>query len=105
MPVGILISTGILNFIICKFDLLGKHYQIIKLSNCHIIKFKKSYCATQPPSTGIATPVTKEAASEHNQITAAATSSGCPNHPMGSWEANAFSTSLFFPVKRSIIGV
>ena len=35
--------------------------------------------ATEPASTGSATPVTNEASSEHSQTTAAATSAGSPN--------------------------
>src|SRR5262249_49617956 len=42
------------------------------------------YCATIPPSTVIVCPVTNDAASEHNQTTASATSSGVPTRPTGS---------------------
>ena len=38
-----------------------------------------------PPSTTMACPRTKEAASEHSQTTAAAISSGVPIRPIGSW--------------------
>src|SRR5262249_52883113 len=38
---------------------------------------------SKPPSTGSATPVTKEAASEHSHTTACATSSGRPPLPVG----------------------
>ena len=41
------------------------------------------YCASDPPSTLMACPVTNEAASEHNQTTASATSSGLPSLPLG----------------------
>ena len=36
------------------------------------------YCASQPPSTVIAVPVTKDDLSEQSQATASATSSGVP---------------------------
>src|SRR5215831_15375707 len=42
------------------------------------------YCATSPPSTLMACPVTNEAASEQSHTTVSATSSGVPTRPMGS---------------------
>ena len=47
-----------------------------------------SYCATKPPSTGIGTPVIKEASSEQSHATALATSSGVPNRFTGSCASN-----------------
>src|SRR5215217_9035758 len=62
-----------------------------------------------PPSTTIACPVAKEAASEHSHTTAAVISSGVPILPIGSALA-ALASSRSFPSgvpppKRSIIGV
>ncbi len=42
------------------------------------------YCAIQPPSTAIGSPVTNDDASEHSHITASAISSGLPIRPTGS---------------------
>src|SRR4029453_10762971 len=42
------------------------------------------YCATNPPSTAIVCPVTKDAASEQSHTTVSATSSGVPRRPIGS---------------------
>jgi hypothetical protein len=53
---------------------------------CHVpccISHSLLYCATYPPSTVIACPVTNEAASEQSQTTASAISSGCPILPTG----------------------
>ena len=41
------------------------------------------YCAVNPPSTAMASPVTSDAASEHSQVTDSAISSGVPSLPMG----------------------
>ena len=41
------------------------------------------YPATKPPSMGMAWPLTNEAASEHSQMTASATSSERPRRPAG----------------------
>jgi len=49
--------------------------------------------------------VTKEAASEHSQTTAAAISSGQPMRPMGSWAMTLSRPSSVPSVKRSIISV
>jgi putative transposase len=62
-----------------------------------------NYCATKPPSTGIALPVTNEAASEHNHTTASATSSGLPILPIGSIAMRPASASV--PSRGSTIGV
>jgi len=45
---------------------------------------ERVYRATNPPSTGSAAPVTKDAASEHSHAAASATSSGRPSRPIGS---------------------
>src|SRR5215213_4339866 len=58
-----------------------------------------------PPSTTIACPTTKEAASEHSHRTAAAISSGFPILPMGSCEIIRWRPSGVSPVTRSIIWV
>src|SRR5205807_8561123 len=68
---------------------------------------------TLPPSTGMATPVTKEAASEQSQTTTSATSSGIPSRPIGTRAANSASISAFSAIPcstmlanhRSAIGV
>src|SRR5919197_1323236 len=58
-----------------------------------------------PPSTTMAWPTTKEAASEHSQRTALAISSGRPILPTGSCAITLSRPSAVPPVKRSIIGV
>src|SRR5262245_2594085 len=60
---------------------------------------------SKPPSTGSATPVTKEAASEHNQTTACATSSGRPPLPVGCLDSNHSLTPGPLTKARSIMGV
>lgn len=49
------------------------------------------YCAIQPPSTAIGSPVTNDDASEHSHITASAISSGLPIRPTGSAASRSFS--------------
>jgi hypothetical protein len=63
------------------------------------------YGTTNPPSTTSACPVTKEAASEHSQTTAAAISSGLPILPIGSIAITFPRPSEVPPVKRLIISV
>jgi len=63
------------------------------------------HCTVWPPSRTIACPITKAAASEHSQRTAAAISSGLPIRPIGSSEITFARPSGVPPVKRSIIGV
>src|SRR3970282_2584400 len=63
------------------------------------------YCATKPPSTAIACPVTNEASSEHIHTTALAISSGCPNRPTGSKSVNCSIVSFSLPVILSIMGI
>ena len=58
-----------------------------------------------PPSTTMALPTTKLAASEHNHTTVAAISSGLPILPTGSCAITACRPSAVAPLKRSIIGV
>ena len=58
-----------------------------------------------PPSTTMAWPMTKLAASEHNHTTVAAISSGLPILPTGSCAITACRPSAVPPLKRSIIGV
>ena len=54
-------------------------------------RIEKGYCAVNPPSTAIASPVTSDAASEHSQATDSAISSGVPSLPMGCREGMAAS--------------
>src|SRR3712207_1128943 len=61
--------------------------------------------AVCPPSTTMACPTTKAAASEHSQTTAAAISSGLPIRPIGSCAITLPRPSGVPPLKRSIIGV
>src|SRR5712664_41840 len=63
------------------------------------------YCATQPPSTAIGRPVTKDAASEHSHTTASPTSSGAAMRPMGSTATNCSSEPGLARTARSSIGV
>lgn len=49
------------------------------------------YCAIQPPSTAIGSPVTNDEASEHSHTTASAISSGLPIRPTGSAASRSFS--------------
>src|SRR5881227_4053400 len=58
-----------------------------------------------PPSITMACPVTKEAASEHSQTTAAAISSGFPIRPTGSCAITLSRPSGVPPLNRCIIGV
>src|SRR6266566_739781 len=54
---------------------------------CHApccVSHSPFYCATYPPSTLMACPVTNEAASEQSHTTASAISSGLPIRPRGS---------------------
>jgi len=63
------------------------------------------HLATQPPSTGSATPVRNDAAAELSQTTAAAISSGRPRRPIGSAASNSCLVSGRWATVRWIIGV
>src|SRR5579859_160297 len=63
------------------------------------------HLATQPPSTGSATPVRNEALSEQSHTTAAAISSGVPSRPTGSPAINICSVSGRRANTRSSMGV
>src|SRR5262249_8613703 len=65
----------------------------------------RDHWAEYPPSTGSTTPVTNDAASEHSQSTASATSGDLPIRPSGCmpWKASG-GTSMLTAV-RSISGV
>src|SRR5262245_17076811 len=61
---------------------------------------RQLYCVTMPPSTDMACPVTNDAASEHSQTTASATSSGVPRRPTGSSSLSRASARGRSPSKR-----
>src|SRR5580704_13312027 len=63
------------------------------------------YRAVHAPSTGITTPVTKEAASDDSQITPSAISSACPIRPIGCTASAALRWRLSAGRLRATIGV